>query len=83
MKVLWSVLLLFVVALLVGSLTFAGSVRLKGTRAKLPPGLLQSGNTYLVSLAASANGGIDLESRPFTNAGAYDAAETILGQLTP
>jgi hypothetical protein len=60
-----------------------GNVRLKGTRARIPPGLMTAGNTYqLVVVSSMATGG-DVEKRPFGAVTFQGNAEAVLGLITP
>ena len=61
------------------------SIRCKGTvtRLAIPPGVLTSGGTYVLSLTASANGGLDLEKRPYELAAIFDTAEAVAGPISP
>ena len=60
-----------------------GSVRLKGTKVRIPPGLPVAGNTYVLNVAATLAGGGDVELKPFTTGRTLDHADAVVGPLTP
>jgi hypothetical protein len=63
--------------------TFVGGIRTKGLRVRVPPGVMNTGTQYLVTIYSSLNNGIDVEARPFGQSGISDYAEVVLGMLTP
>jgi len=64
-------------------LSYSASLRLKGTRLVLPPGVLTAGGQHLIIVAAEAHGGIDVETQPFANGGITGRADAVIGPITP
>ena len=62
--------------------TQVARVHTKATSVKIPPGILESGSSYFLTITSRVQTGVDLESAPYASAFPYGEAQALSGVIS-